>query len=318
MKLSIVSIGSVLFLVGAFAPAARSQNVTYYGCVGNLTGVLRVVSATTVCLSIETKIQWNEIGPAGPIGPAGAAGAKGATGPTGPTGPQGPAGAVGPAGPIGAVGSAGPAGAPGITGPQGLNGPPGAVGTAGPAGPAGATGLPGAAGADSTVPGPTGPTGAAGPPGVSIGYIVQCSPSNQCPTPLVTAVINVGPSWAPTPADQGTMVLQTGPIPSAYAGTYFVSSSTTLQDPSWCYVTTAQTAPATGFVAYGPNGTTISITDMVTIAAGDQIQLWCVAPSGDALQGPAWASLTATLVNSVNPAPAASAPAGPPAAPAAQ
>jgi hypothetical protein len=34
MKRSIVSIGSVLFLLGAFAPATRSQNVTYYGCVG--------------------------------------------------------------------------------------------------------------------------------------------------------------------------------------------------------------------------------------------------------------------------------------------
>jgi hypothetical protein len=173
------------------------------------------------------------------------------------------------------------------------------------------------------VPGPAGPTGAAGPPGVSVGYIVQCSPSNPCPTPLATSVNapSENTSWAPTSGDQGTMVLQTRPIPSAYAGTYFVSSSVTPQSQSWCYVTTAQTAPATGFVAFGTYSY-IGNTDMVTIGARDQIQLWCVANANNAsnilyIQGPSWATLTATLINSVNPAANAAAPPSGPAAPAA-
>jgi hypothetical protein len=153
-----------------------------------------------------------------------AAGAKGATGPTGPTGPQGPAGVVGPAGPVGAVGPAGPAGAPGITGPQGpqgltgLTGPPGAVGTVGPAGPAGPTGPPGAAGADSTVPGPAGPTGAAGPPGVSIGYIVQCSPSNHARLPWLPRLIRLVLLGHPLRETRVRWCCRLGPFPVLMPG----------------------------------------------------------------------------------------------------
>jgi|HubBroStandDraft_6_1064221.scaffolds.fasta_scaffold429824_1 hypothetical protein len=45
---------------GAAAPSARAQNVTYYACVNKVVGIPRIVSATTVCLSVETKIQWNQ------------------------------------------------------------------------------------------------------------------------------------------------------------------------------------------------------------------------------------------------------------------
>ena len=68
---------------------------TYYGCVTTSTGAIRIVSKTTTCKSTETKITWNQTGPAGP---------KGATGPAGPAGPKG---ATGPAGPKGATGAQG-------------------------------------------------------------------------------------------------------------------------------------------------------------------------------------------------------------------
>lgn len=57
--------------------------VTYYACVNNSTGAIRIVSKTTTCKSTEHKINWNEVGPKG---------ARGPQGPEGPAGPQGPPG----------------------------------------------------------------------------------------------------------------------------------------------------------------------------------------------------------------------------------
>ena len=90
--------------------------VTYYGCVNNSTGAIRIVGQATTCNTGEHKIQWNQTGPQGPAGP------KGATGAQGPAGPKGATGAQGPAGPQGLQG---PAGAQGPAGPQGPQGPPG-------------------------------------------------------------------------------------------------------------------------------------------------------------------------------------------------
>ena len=36
---------------------------TYYGCVDNTTGAIRVVSKTTVCKPTDHKIQWSQVGP---------------------------------------------------------------------------------------------------------------------------------------------------------------------------------------------------------------------------------------------------------------
>ena len=72
--------------------------VTYYGCVNNSTGGIRIVSKATVCKATEHKISWNQVGPRGPQGPQGATGPQG---PKGATGPQGPKGATGPQGPPG-------------------------------------------------------------------------------------------------------------------------------------------------------------------------------------------------------------------------
>ena len=72
----------------AISPAA----VTYYGCVSNSTGDIRIVSKTTVCKATEHKINWNQVGPRGPKGNTGAQGPQGATGPQGPQGAPGPKG----------------------------------------------------------------------------------------------------------------------------------------------------------------------------------------------------------------------------------
>jgi hypothetical protein len=73
------------------SPAA----VTYYGCVNNSTGAIRLVNKTTTCKATEHKINWNEVGPRGPQGN------QGNQGPRGPQGQQGPQGSQGPQGPPG-------------------------------------------------------------------------------------------------------------------------------------------------------------------------------------------------------------------------
>jgi hypothetical protein len=81
----------VLFLIACCAlPMAAQQGqpqvTTYYGCVNNSTGAIRIVSKTTVCKSTEHKINWNQAGPQGPKGPQGPQGAQGPQGPQGPPG----------------------------------------------------------------------------------------------------------------------------------------------------------------------------------------------------------------------------------------
>lgn len=90
-------VASCAFFVAAQL-TARAATVTYYGCINNSTGAIRIVSATTVCNTGEHKIHWNQTGPQGPQGPQGPTGAQGATGPKGATGATGPQGPQGPAG----------------------------------------------------------------------------------------------------------------------------------------------------------------------------------------------------------------------------
>jgi len=66
--------------------AAQPMATTFYGCVNNATGGIRIVTASTTCKSTEHKIQWNQVGPQGPQGPQGPKGAQGAQGPQGPAG----------------------------------------------------------------------------------------------------------------------------------------------------------------------------------------------------------------------------------------
>jgi hypothetical protein len=61
-------------LVGGAIPAiaaARTSTVTYYACVTNSTGAIKIVGKTTACGAGKHKISWNNAGPRGPRGPAG-------------------------------------------------------------------------------------------------------------------------------------------------------------------------------------------------------------------------------------------------------
>ncbi len=176
----------IFLLAGTVAGNAQSSTTTsnsstlITACVGNLTGIPRLVSSSKECLKgLETFQTWNIQGPQGVQGPQGAqgpagmtgaqgpAGAPGAKGSTGAVGPQGPAGAQGPAGPAGAQGAKGDTGAAGLQGPAGPQGSTGAKGDTGAAGAQGAKGDPGVAGAQGPAgaTGAKGDTGAAGPQG---------------------------------------------------------------------------------------------------------------------------------------------------------
>lgn len=164
--------GALVLVVGGSVPPAEAQSSSglITACVGNLTGLTRLVADNEACRPWETRIQWRKqgepgpMGPAGPVGPAGPRGATGAPGATGATGSQGPQGPQGPAGADGAAGAPGAAGPAGPAGPAGATGAQGPAGPQGPQGPAGADGATGPAGPEGPA-GPAGPRGPAGPEG---------------------------------------------------------------------------------------------------------------------------------------------------------
>jgi hypothetical protein len=88
---------ALLLLAGCVLPMAAQEAstsqaavlppaTTFYGCVNNSTGAIKIVTANTKCKATEHKIHWNQVGPQGP---------KGARGPQGPQGPQGTQGPPG-------------------------------------------------------------------------------------------------------------------------------------------------------------------------------------------------------------------------------
>ena len=96
---------SCAFFVAVQLPATAAT-VTYYACINNSTGAIRIVNKTTVCKTGEHKIQWNQTGPQGVPGPQGIQGPQGLRGPQGLKGAQGATGATGPQGPQGPAGLA--------------------------------------------------------------------------------------------------------------------------------------------------------------------------------------------------------------------
>ena len=48
--------------------AATTTAVTYYACVTNSTGAIKIVGKATVCGTGQHKISWNNVGPQGPAG----------------------------------------------------------------------------------------------------------------------------------------------------------------------------------------------------------------------------------------------------------
>ena len=73
-----VAVALVAVAIPAIA-AVTASTVTYFACVTNSTGAIKVVGKNTVCGNGKHKISWNNIGPRGPQGVPG---------------PQGPPGAV--------------------------------------------------------------------------------------------------------------------------------------------------------------------------------------------------------------------------------
>lgn len=235
------------------SPALPPATVTYYGCVNNTTGDLRVVSQTTTCNSGERKIQWNQAGPQGPAGPKGATGATGAQGPQGPAGAKGATGATGAQGP---AGPQGPAGAKGSTGATGAQGPAGPTGPQGPQGQQGATGA-------------TGATGAQGPAGLASGSF-ELLQADLFPTltgnPIVYLISNE--------AETGSW--------------YFISATLLLYVDSndggaFCYDAVASTGTPS---QYGGSSVTggyqqVSLSDAVFLNPGDYAEVLCYSENGD-------------------------------------
>ncbi|MEH7075142.1 type VI secretion system tube protein Hcp [Neobacillus drentensis] len=99
-----ISVLAMAAIFGVSSVWAQENNVTYYACVNNSSGTIKMVDENKACSNNEVKISWNQVGPKGdtgapgPVGPQGPKGDTGATGATGPTGPQGPPGVSVPSG----------------------------------------------------------------------------------------------------------------------------------------------------------------------------------------------------------------------------
>ena len=247
--------------------ALTPATVTYYGCVNNSTGDLRVVDKTTTCNSGERKIQWNQVGPQGPAGPQGPKGATGPQGPQGPAGAKGATGAQGPAGPTGPQGPQGPAGAKGATGAQGPAGPTGPQGPAGPQGQQGATGATGAQGPAGPT-GPQGPQGEQGPAGLASGSF-ELLQAGLYPTLTSTPIVYLISNGAQT------------------ASWYFISANLLLYIGSddggaFCYDAIHSTGTASQYGGSSiPGGyQQVSITDAVFLNPGDYAEVLCYSWNG--------------------------------------
>lgn len=171
----------------------------------------------------------------------------------------------------------------GPTGPQGLQGVQGQTGPAGPVGPTGPQGQTGPAGPT----GPQGPQGPAGQNGASQGYFGTNN-----------AAVSLGSSaYVPVVATNAVV-----------AGTYlitgmdrpYVNNGNTV----YCFVGTAITGTSGNVEgAAGPVNeamfATITITDSLTVAAGDQIELYCIDQLTDPNTYSKNASISVILLTSV-------------------
>jgi hypothetical protein len=95
----------------------------------------------------------------------------------------------------------------------------------------------------------------------------------------------------------GALIAQTKPV--ATSGTYFISASASLDiensdGGAACYDTTASSGSPFQFGGSGLNGEQqASITDVISVSAGDSVQLFCFgSDSSEFLNG----GLTATLI----------------------
>ncbi len=75
---------AILLGAGVTWAVAQNETETYYACVNNSSGAMKIVSASANCHKNEYKIEWNNVGPTGAQGPQGPEGPQGAQGPVGP------------------------------------------------------------------------------------------------------------------------------------------------------------------------------------------------------------------------------------------
>ena len=92
---------------------AQDNNSTFFACVSNNSGTIKMIDENQTCKSNEMKVSWNQVGPKGDTGATGPQGQQGDKGDTGAAGPQGPKGDKGD------TGAAGPQGPPGVSVPSG-------------------------------------------------------------------------------------------------------------------------------------------------------------------------------------------------------
>ena len=72
--------------IGVTSNAYTDANGVYHGCVGQGSGILRVLAAGESCRSNEVAIDWNQTGPQGLQGEVGSAGSSGRGRPAGASG----------------------------------------------------------------------------------------------------------------------------------------------------------------------------------------------------------------------------------------
>jgi hypothetical protein len=168
VKVLIIGVLVMASIFGIQRVVAENTITTYYACVNNSSGTIKMIDASKTCDKSEVKIEWNQVGPKGDkgdkgdTGDTGQQGLQGVQGPIGDTGTQGPQGVQGPIGDTGAQGPQGVQGPIGNTGPQGPQGVQGPIGDTGPQGPKGDTGT----------------TGPKGDPGTSSNGVVAYYASN--------------------------------------------------------------------------------------------------------------------------------------------
>jgi hypothetical protein len=106
-----VGIGVVLVVAVAVCATwawAEGGPQTYYACVNQASGTVKMVGEGETCKNNEYLIVWNRVGPQGPKGDTGDRGPVGPQGLQGPQGPKGDTGDRGPVGPQGPQGEQGP------------------------------------------------------------------------------------------------------------------------------------------------------------------------------------------------------------------
>jgi hypothetical protein len=89
-----VLVAATISLLAALATASQAGAATYYACVKK-NGSARIYSKKPKCKRGESKLSWNNRGPAGLNGANGKNGANGANGANGNNGKEGPAGPFG-------------------------------------------------------------------------------------------------------------------------------------------------------------------------------------------------------------------------------